>query len=187
MITCIFGKQGSGKTLYLVRQGRRAQLRGKKVFSNFKLKIPHTLITFEDMKNCKLSNCILLVDEAHLWGLNARQSNSKKNILITSQFIPQLRKKSVDAYFTTQYPRQIDVRVRENADYFCWCKKYLFDPYTRKLGNVQQSKILNPKVRIIIEVELLDLSEDKDARMYFIGNQFYKYYDTEEVIKVQDE
>lgn len=72
MITCCFGQQGSGKTLYLVRRGIIAYTQGRTIYSNFKLKFPHKILYFKDILDSKPQNATVLIDEASLWGLNAR-------------------------------------------------------------------------------------------------------------------
>jgi hypothetical protein len=62
MITCIYGQQGSGKTLYLVRRGIIAYTQGKTVYSNFKLKFPHKILYFKDIVDCKPQDAVVLIE-----------------------------------------------------------------------------------------------------------------------------
>lgn len=81
-------------------------------------------------------------------------------------------------------PRQLDVRVRENSDYNYFCQKYI---YTHSgLVLAEQTKEYSENVPIIIKVEMLQVGTDKFRNMYFKANNIYKYYDTEEVIKIQE-
>lgn len=186
MILITLGQQGSGKTLFLVREGYKGFQRGMKIYSNFKLGFPHTLLDFKDIVESNLQNAIVILDEAHLWGLNSRDAMSKKNKLITSQFLVQCRKQGVLLYVCSQYLRQLDVRVRENADYILFCKKYLFDKDNNKVCEAVQSRNYRRDVPIIIEVEWNDIGQDKTAYQYFFGNELYTLYDTREVIHIQD-
>jgi hypothetical protein len=71
-------------------------------------------------------NCSILLDEAHLW-VDSR--NSKKNTGKT-YFISQcgkiLRERG-DFHYTTQYPNQIDKRLRYNTDVYLHVEKKKID------------------------------------------------------------
>jgi len=156
------------------------------VYSNFKLGFPHTLLEFSNIVESNLQNAIVILDEAHLWGLNSRDAMSKKNKLITSQFLVQCRKQGVLLYVCSQYIRQLDVRVRENADYVLFCKKYLYNKTDHRVAAAIQSRNYRKGVPVIIEVEWNDIGQDKTAYQYFFANNLYRLYDTREVIKIQD-
>jgi len=182
MIINVYGSQGSGKTLYLVKKGKEAFDAGMQVYSNFGLKFKHKLLEFEDLKECKLFNAVVLLDEAHLWGLDARSSGSKTNKLLVKKFIVQVRKQDVTLYTATQLPRQLDVRVRENSDYIIYCKKYALKG--TNLIEIVQSEHYPKAIRMIVEVNVIRSFDYKEGKTYFLANTYYDYYDTTEVIQL---
>lgn len=183
MITCIFGAQGSGKTLLLAKLGKKAHLKGKTVYSNFKVNYPYTQLKFSDLEDCNLNNAVVLLDEAHIWGLDARSSMSKTNKKLTANFIPQVRKQGVNLFCSTQYPRQLDVRVRDNADFFYWIKKYLYNNGVIK--RVVQSSCFDKKIPLIIEVNFVRIEDEREGHYFFIANDYYNLYSTSEVVKLK--
>lgn len=187
MIICIYGGQGSGKTLFLVKKGFEAHKQGRKVYSNFALNYPHEIIDFEDLVECNLNKAVVLLDEAHIWGLDARSSMSKVNKKLVGGFIPQVRKQGVDLFATSQFPRQLDVRLRENSDYAFHMKKYLYDRKNKKLVDVTQSQQFSAEDIMLVEVAFMRNEDGKDGVFRFIANDFYKLYDTKEVVKLLDD
>jgi len=184
MIINIYGSQGGGKSLYLVKKGFEAYQKGFEVYTNFKVNFPHKILKFVDLKECTLNNAVVFIDEAHLWGLDARSSNSKNNKLLVKKFISQVRKQGVTLYTATQYPRQLDVRVRENSDYIIYCKKYVWDGEEKKILDVVQSEHFKKNVDIIIEVNIIRKYDSKEGIIYFMANPLYDLYDTREVIEM---
>ena len=176
------GTQGSGKTLYLVKTAYEYHKKGFKVYSNFKLNFPHEILSFKDIMECKLSKCVVSLDEASLWGLNSRESMSKKNNKITSQFIVQLRKQDVHLFASAQLLRQLDVRVRENADYICEAKKFAI--INGVLDDSAQAMNYPKKIPIIIEVNVVRCYDSREAKIRFHANPLFSLYDTNEVIKL---
>ena len=79
----IFGKKGSGKTMYMSYLGFCAQQEGYTIYSNYSLNYPHIRIrTMEDFnlifKEDPVQKKILLLDDGERW-LNSRVSSSKIN------------------------------------------------------------------------------------------------------------
>ena len=183
MIILVFGSQGSGKTLFLVKESLSAYHRGETVYSNFNLKIPHKILHFDDIINTRLERCTCIIDEAHIWGgLNARQSMSKRNIEITNNFVSQCRKKDVLLLCSTQLPRNLDVKLRENASYYIFCSKKVWK------GNSWVEAIEGcdyEKSPIVITLEVLHLATEKCVTVRFSGNEFFGLYDTTEIIRTQ--
>jgi len=184
MIQLIVGNQGSGKTLFMAKMGLKAVNEGKKVYSNFKLNYEHTILTFDDLMGCKLNNCVVLLDEAHLWGLDSRDSLKRHNKALVKQFVVQVRKQGVILYICTQFPNAIDRRVRDNLDLMIACqKKILIDG---KLKEVIQSENFPDHINII-ELEVMRMYDNKVKYTGFIGNNSWGLYDTHEVIHMIDD
>jgi hypothetical protein len=186
MIIIVLGQQGSGKTLFLAREGFKAYQQGMTVYSNFDLKYPHKILTFDDMLQCQLSNAIVILDEAALWGLGSRDFGSKKNKIITGQFLVQCRKQGVCLYCSSQWIGLLEIRIRQLCDYVIHCKKYLLDTATKTTHEAIQSKNYRRDIPIIIECEWNDIAQDKVAYQYFYANDLYRLYDTREVIHMQE-
>lgn len=184
MIALLLGEQGSGKTLFMALKGYECHKKGIKVYTNFKVNYPHTILSFNDIKECKMNNASIFLDEAHLWGLDAREAMSKKNRSIVKQFIVQVRKQGVDLVVATQFIRQIDVRVRDNAEFLLSAKKMVWDPKYKKLFNCIQSKQYDNSVKVVVEILGYNNNTNSEFLLRrFVANDYYHLYDTREVIQ----
>lgn len=100
MIYGIIGELGKGKTLLLTCIAIQAHLKGKKIYSNYTLKFPHTRIKdvydFEDIREG-----VVVIDE---FGeiCDANKWRSKANEIIY-RFLAKSRKRHLDFYFTNQH------------------------------------------------------------------------------------
>ena len=162
---------GSSKTLSMVRQAYEYYLDGFKILSNMKLNFPHTIITSKTLtdfaKNQEgLYNTVLLLDELHIF-MDSRRSASRKNLL-TSYLILQTRKMKVKLLGTTQHRHQIDRRVRDNTDIFIDCEK--MEIPTKIDGNP-----------VLLMTNHIHTRESYE-KIRFIGNKYFKLYNTEEII-----
>lgn len=134
MIIGFVGNVRSGKTLSAVRELYKLWLKGYKIYSNIHLTFEYTPLTRDyvydiiekDIDVPDLS--VFFVDEIHLW-IDSRQSTSKSNRIL-SYFITQTGKQGKNTDFglimlyTTQYPHQIDRRLRSTTDIFVSCNKF---------------------------------------------------------------
>lgn len=176
MIVGFIGSMGSGKTLSLTRQVYREYRKGKQIISNMHFNFPYTPLTIEmlleyDQNDTPLHNCVLVVDEAHVY-LDSRTSASKRN-RIMSLFLTQTRKKNVHLYYTTQYYDQIDKRLRNNTECIVRCKK---------------KEIFYKKSKFYLITNRYLIKEDCGFRTMvsrYVGNKFFSLYDTGEVISYQ--
>ena len=76
-----------------------------------------------------VKQCSILIDEAHLW-LDSR--NSKKNTGATL-FVSQCRKllkEQGDFFYTTQFPNQVDKRLRYNTTLYMYSQKRVIEENT---------------------------------------------------------
>ena len=181
-IHLVVGRQGSGKTLFLCRVAEQEAMKGRKIYSNFKLKkIKYTPIKFEDIINCKYSDGVVLLDEIHLI-LPSRNSLSKTSRLICDGFLSMVRKKGLDVYGTTQTPRKVDVRFREEADFYYICKKYGLNK--GRYEEIIHAENLSKKIPVIIKMEVLETFSGNSLEYIFLGNPYYNFFDTREIIRV---
>lgn len=176
------GKQGSGKTLLMVKHLYENYLENpnRKIFSNCQLfDIEYTEIAF-DTKNEKnkdkinildqidkdpdfFNGSIMLLDEIHidLDSLDFMRKNNRR----MQKFFSQLRKRKILLLGTTQYLLNLDVRLRRqclNVFEMKHIKKDIFQCITHEIDGYYSNPVTNI---------LLDLSD------------YYDKYDTDEVIE----
>lgn len=112
------GAQGCGKTLTLAKDLYKFHLAGWKVYRNFYLTFGKH-ITNDDLMNLdrydeNLKDCVLGIDEIQ-YILDSRQGSRKTAIHIT-QFLQQLRKRGINLLCTTQFLRNVDLRLKQVID-----------------------------------------------------------------------
>jgi len=188
MIIGIEGGIGSGKTLSMVNLGLEDLYKGKKIFTNVKLKKVKkyrdriTYLTKEKVTDIfhlvksgefNMENSTILIDEAHNY-IDSRNSASSKN-KIFSYWILQSRhtgKGSCDIIYTTQELRQIDVRLRNNTD-------WIIQPNI--IGTQRRGKI---KVPVLIRLDITAKIKHKWRKMisYIDVGISREMYDTHELI-----
>lgn len=184
MIHLILGRQGSGKTLLLVKLAHDNFLRDRKVYSNVHLNFKYKPINYNDVVECNLRNCMVLLDEIHLL-LSARRWQKKTNIRICDNFISMARKQRTDVYGATQTPRKVDVRFREEADYVYYCTKYVWDENKQEWIEVLHDYDFDLDTPIKIKIEVTEMETLKQKNFYFLGNPYFRMFDTYQIVKVR--
>lgn len=182
MIHLIKGKQGSGKTIYLVKVAYDCYKRGYTVYSNVHLKFPYVKLRYKDIIDCKLKNGAVILDEIHLL-LPARNCMRTINRNICDGFLSMVRKKNLEVYGTTQYERKVDVRFREEADFKYFCSKYAY--INNSWVEVLHNQNLNRNIPIMIKLDVEEEFSGQNLTMKFIANKYFSLYDTNQVIKVE--
>lgn len=182
MIHLVLGKQGSGKTLYLVRQALLEFQKGKRVVSNVHLSFPFEILDYQKVVDCKYQDAVVILDEIHQL-LPARRSMRKINVEICDGFISMARKQDIEIWGSTQLPRKVDVRFREEADYVYHCEKFAWrgGQWIRVLHNED----LPAEVPLMISVDVLETFTNNQLKTCFFANDLFSKYDTREVIKVR--
>ena len=156
--------------------------RGFKVYSNYGLKFPHTLLTkkvFDEMIKNKeqLQNAVLLLDEMHVW-IDSRSSMKQKNKGIT-YFILQTRKRNVRLLYSTQHLHQVDKRLRDSTDVIVFC---------RNLSNKTSTvKSADAPTYILLESVFQWREEMTPKKRILYANPVYPLYDTTEMIDWTDD
>lgn len=182
MIHLVLGRQGSGKTLFLVRQAYLCYLQGKKIYSNIKLNFPFNQLDYQEIVDCKYHDAVILLDEiAQL--LPARRSMRKSSVKICDGFLSMARKLNVEIWGTTQTPRKVDVRFREEADYVYFCDKYAFNH--NQWMKIIHNQNLPLSVPIMISLDVIETITDRQLKYSFMGNKYFAMYDTRQIIKVR--
>jgi len=182
MIHLILGRQGSGKTLFLVREAYKHYKQGKTIYANFKLNFPFKRINYNDIVNCKLEDAVVLIDEIHLL-LPSRNCMSVRSRQICDSFLSMVRKKGLEVYGTTQTERKVDVRFREEKDFLYICKKYGI--VNGVIMEIMHNQDLGVNDKIIISLDIIETFSGNSINYSFIGNDYFNYYDTREIIKVE--
>lgn len=171
MIVVFIGNLGSGKTLSMTKFLYADFLKGKRIMANYGLKFPYEKIDFnkayELLQDEDLKRVSIGVDEAHIF-LDSRSSSTKKNKLI-SYFLLQTRKRSINLYLTTQYFNQVDKRLRQVTDKLIICSKIKLNSGLLFENDVYKKNMLG--------------EFEPQARLFYNPQNFYKLYDTNEIIK----
>jgi len=182
-INIILGRQGSGKTLFLIKKAWEYYKQGRTVYSNVHLTFPYKKLDYNDIINCKLESGIVIIDEIHLL-LSARNSMSKRSRVITDNFISQLRKRDISLFCTSQTLRKIDVKIRDECDFLYYCDKFAYINNT--WVNVMHNQNLNKNIKIMITLEVQEMFSMNTTKIFFIGNEYFNKYDTSQIIKIED-
>lgn len=143
MIIGYFGNVRQGKTYSAVIELYKLYLKGYKIYSNTWLAFDFTPLTNKFIldiieKEIELpSMCVFFIDEIYMFGLDSRSSMSKKNrvmswfLLQTGKLGQKDAKGNIETdiglilLFTSQYPDQIDKRLRHTMDIGVECEKYI--------------------------------------------------------------
>jgi len=183
IIHLITGKQGSGKTLFLVKSAYAGHLKGKTVYSNIDLKFPYKPMDYNDIIDCKYKDAIVLIDEVHQL-LPSRRSMSKINKEICDSFLSMVRKKNLELYGTTQTFRKVDVRFREEADFNYICSKFAL--IKNRFVEIISTDNLSPDIPIFIKMFIQESYSGDVTKVSFHGNSLFKLYDTQQVIHIKN-
>lgn len=173
MIVGFIGKMGSGKTLSMTRELLKYKSRGYRIISNYGLSFPHEKLDFGDLflmaeEQTPLGNVVIALDEVHIL-LDSRSGMSNTNKVV-SFWLNQTRKMKVALFYTTQHAHQIDKRLRANTNIFVFCEGLHVTKGGRRY--------------FICYNELTD--GDYFKRDIFVGDPYFRYYNTDEVIAFID-
>jgi len=150
-------------------------------------------------KEMKKGGFDVYIDE--LQGIaNSRRSQSNENV-VWNKFISQIRKmlgstEKNNIYLITQRPNSIDVQFRELAHVWILCNKILIHSVEVKTNTPEGIKNLPLCVitmswfRSLEELELYSKYESSNLpfhQSWFMGNGFYKYYDSYSLIDFSGE
>lgn len=179
MIIGYFGNVRQGKTLSAVRELYKLYLRGYKIYSNTHLNFPYKPLTLDyvlDIVENDLDiedNAVFFIDEIYIWA-DSRISGSKRNRII-SYFLLQTGKlgKNTDfgllLMFTSQYPDQIDKRLKHVMDIAVQCEKF----------------IIKKVVKVFVQKTTCFRGEKsfQYVSKFFGTRELYKLYDTRKKIR----
>lgn len=181
MIIGIEGFLGDGKTVFMVRCGKKDYENGRKLYANIGLKnIPFIPLHIEDFLETetadKFKNCTLLIDEITLF-MDCRRSSRKENIAI-STLLRQSRKRDLDIYYTCQDLSETDLRLARYTSIFVIAQRCYMKININ--GEEKLKEIEDYRQYIIIDTRK---RTDNIVRMNMNISKYYNYYDTNEIIK----
>jgi len=180
------GSMRSGKTLTMTRELYKEYINGRKVYSNYWLNFPHEELDINDLDEAirrkdtsRFDNAVIGIDEIHVY-LDSRTSGAKRN-RITSYFMTQSGKMNCRILWTSQFLRQVELRIRYNSNYLNSCKRFIM--YKKKKIYLPQD---DKRVDFIVEVKHHVLSEGygkigflRDKTWYLRQpKRFFHLYDT---------
>jgi len=196
MIIVFIGGRNSGKTLSMTIEAYKKYKQGYKIYSNYHLNFPYTPYTVDDLMSFAESgmyfgNTIFLVDEAHIYFDS--YSKGRRN-MIMSYFINQSSKNDIDVYLSTQFSRQLFIRIRLNTEVVVEssCRVILYKTKDSKPTIVENYRKKPNDYHTIVYVynrfiKFSDTGNDKIMKRMFKGNKYFPLYDTHEVIKQQSD
>ena len=111
------GDRGSGKTSFATYLAMLEADEGRNVVINYPVNFPHTEMSIADMAELpdELLNAIVVIDEGKV-AANARRAMSKGNNQLI-KLISQLRKMQSKIFLISQRYRDVDIAIREDADF----------------------------------------------------------------------
>lgn len=167
------GLKGGGKTLVMTVLLYLEYLEGKKIYTNYEVSFPHEILDVDKLVRLdkSLENAVIGIDELHMI-CDARRHGKRQNILM-SYFVLQSRHRSVNFYYTTQFDRQIDVRIRENTDINIVCENLYIDSDGDDLVDM---------FRIIIQDKRFMPITTYEKFVY--GRYFFEMYNTDYIVDI---
>lgn len=200
MLIGFIGGRGSGKTLSLIKYVLARYRSGFDIYTNIAIRFPKEKgcgkvysLNFNEFikrfkcKNYQMKNCVIVLDELHVF-IDSRRSNSPRNILF-NKFVTQSRKRSVDVYYTTQDTNiqsfllcgQVDLRTRK------WTDEIIFSETVTKFSNGKMIKncqdMIDPdKDKMYVVNKTYNKSGVCLNKQAYLGNQFFEYYDSDEIV-----
>lgn len=166
MLISILGNNGSGKTWLLTYFGTKFK---RNIYSNYELKLDNYIpLKISDLLEMdKFNEGNIFIDEAYTW-IESRHSGNALNLL-TTYFIFQKRKRFLDIYLTEQLFSSIDKRARELSNIIIECKSRVdFKKDDFEFWYIDRD--INVDFEFIIP--------------YNIAKQYFKYYNTYEIIQI---
>lgn len=188
VVVGLVGEMRSGKTLMMTLMMLDAHLAGQKVMSNYHLNFPHELIDINDMdkairdkKTDYFEGKSIGIDEIHVF-MDARGAGQKRNKML-SYFLTQSGKLNTTIYWTSQFMRQVDVRLRLNTQVLYKVKRYVMYKGVKRLLR-QDDK----RTDFWVDADKHVIMEGRHGLFYGYHktitlknpSKFFKWYDTTE-------
>jgi hypothetical protein len=194
LIIGFIGQRNSGKTLSMTIEAYKKYKQGYKIYSNYHLNFPYTSYTKDDLlafaeAGMYFGNTIFIVDEIHIL---FDSYNRGKASMIFSYFLNQSSKNDIDIYYTTQYARQVFIRLRINTEVVveCNCRNIVWKTRTSKPVMIENYRPKPNDYRCDAYIynkfiKFSDTAHDKVTSRVFSGKKYFPLYNTREVVKMQ--
>ena len=171
-ITCVLGERGSGKTLFMTYLAYHYAKQGKKIVANYHLfGIPYTYMKVREIAEMKLTikDSIVFIDE----GQEGADSYSflRKSTQKLTKFATQIRKLKITMYYSTQVFGQIAKRLRDQTN-------YIIQMQEMGIQGISRASVFNYRQ---------GYEDDLIRKFVFDGREYFKFYDTEEIIDESDD
>lgn len=195
MIIGFIGQRNSGKTLTMTLEAYKKFKEGYTIYSNYHLNFPYTHYDINDLmefaeSGVYFNDCIFLVDEIHIM-FDSRSSGKARN-RIFSYWLNMSSKGNFDVWYTTQFSRQVEIRLRLNTEIVVEsnCRAIIWATKKSKprICENERPKPNDYKCSTFITTKMIKFSDtgrDKIIVNTYKGDKFYKLYDTRQVIKQQ--
>jgi hypothetical protein len=181
----IVGYKGAGKTAFCTSLCWDGYLKGRKVFSNYKLGFPFTAIDLKAMiENPNwVKDGIIAIDESQTF-VDCRMAGSKKNRLF-SYIMLQGRKRKIDIILTTQQLDNVDIRIRRNLEHLYECRALVKDETGEKkrLRPATAEEIEGQRVDLV-KIDFTDYTMGRRMKMLFDPHPMFSKYDSDEFIDI---
>ncbi len=173
LVVGLKGLKGSGKTMIMSLLLYLEYKKGKKIYTNYRVNFEHEILDVEKLVNLdvELQNSVIGLDELHMI-CDARRAGKKQNLLM-SYFILQSRHRSVNLYYTTQFDRQVDIRIRENTDINIVCENLFIDSDKDNNADI---------FRILIQDKRFRPIRIKEKIIY--GKPFWDLYNQDYIVNI---
>jgi hypothetical protein len=193
MIIGFIGDMRSGKTLMMTLKAYQDHLKGTPILSNYGLTFPHEKININlvtksvtDKNTDYFKNSTVCIDEIHIW-IDSRVSGQKRNRLI-SYFITQSGKLNTTVLWTSQFLRQVDVRLRLNTQILYKTRRFIYEKgekrFLRQDDKREDFKILVERYKMAELRSSFGFVHEKSF-VYNNPNQIFSLYDTTEKIQLE--
>lgn len=190
------GHMRSGKTLAMTVHAYKEYLAGRRVYSNLWFSFPHTRITANDLDNAirnkdtdVFNDSCICIDELHVF-MDSRASGQARSRML-SYFITQSGKLHNTVLWTSQFLRQVDVRVRLNTSQLFRTRRVVRD----RRGVERELSQDDTRTDFIIKVEKYSLRDALSGLAFVLVKRFtikkpikwFSYYDTRERVYYEEQ
>lgn len=195
----IVGPMRSGKTLFMTMLCYREQLKddSREILANYHLNPEYAKTSLldpnamdqaiRDRDTSRYDRSIMALDEVHTF-LDSRNSGQKRNRML-SYFITQSGKLKTRLFWTSQFLRQVDVRLRLNTQTLYMVRRFIYR-HGRKRFLSQEDE----RTDFHLQIDKYRMGETADdfgmifLKRFVIKNpsRFFALYDTLERVYYQD-
>lgn len=184
MITCYFGVPGCGKTTRLVQIAKQEQHKLKKIYDhiytiNFECD-GCILIDYDDLKNYKMKNSLILIDEITM---NADNRGFKTFTKDERDFFILHRHLGVDIIYATQNYENVDKKIRDLTQELWYMSKSvipLFRQFTTSKRIYRNININEHTSELTMGYRFCNILESFFTSNFKITyrKHYYKYFDS---------